>query len=105
MKVKLIEAMAYGKAVVATSITLQGIQAPGAVVVADTADGFAQAVARLLSDRLERRRLGEIALETVAQHFSLQATTAQLVDAARILASQDLGDAKVADRSKPAGRR
>jgi glycosyltransferase involved in cell wall biosynthesis len=52
LKIKLVEALAYGRAAVSTSAGLQGLQpfAGRAVLVADTAADFAGAVVRLLND-------------------------------------------------------
>lgn len=67
MQNKLIEYMASGKAIVASSVANEGIMAPDDVlVIADTADEFARAVLDLLSD--SRRAL---ALGTRAREYAL----------------------------------
>jgi glycosyltransferase involved in cell wall biosynthesis len=60
MRVKVLEALAAGKAVVATSKALAGLSAAreGAAVAADDDDAFVDAVARLLGDDAARRELG-----------------------------------------------
>ena len=72
LKIKLIEAMARGKAVVATSVTLQGVEdsAGAAVAQADRAEDFAAAVILLTSDGAARRALAERALAAVSRHFT-----------------------------------
>jgi polysaccharide biosynthesis protein PslH len=59
IKVKVIEALRRGKAIVSTGIGAQGLPAEArqALVVADDPRDFAGAAAALLSDRLHRRRL------------------------------------------------
>ncbi len=75
LKIKLIEALGHGKAIVATSTTLQGVAefVGSAVLVADEAQAFAGAVVALLSDAALRARHGERALKVVRQHFSAAA--------------------------------
>lgn len=72
LKIKLIEAMAAGKAVVATTITAQGVYhlVGDAVATHDDPAAFAQASCRLLSDRGARLALAERALASARVHFS-----------------------------------
>jgi len=58
VKVKVLEALAVGKAVVTTSIGAQGLRhlPTDSLVVADDSDEYAAAVARLLTDGSERER-------------------------------------------------
>ncbi len=81
LKIKLIEALGHGKAVVATSVTLQGVEAEtsGAVIVADDAPAFAAAVLRLLSDPGLRVRHGEAALDVARRAFSSEACFSEAV--------------------------
>lgn len=74
LKVKLVEAMAYGKAIVATATTLQGVESicTGAVIRADTAEAFIEAVLSLENVQL-RRTLGQAALSVARTHFSRRA--------------------------------
>lgn len=62
-RLKILDAMAMGKAIVSTSIGAEGIDGRAGEdwVVADTPDGFAAAVVRLLDDDGARRRLGAAA--------------------------------------------
>jgi len=71
LKIKLIEAMAHGKACVATSVTLQGIEeeARDAVALADSPRAFAAAVIELLADEPRRIVLGERALGVIGSNF------------------------------------
>ena len=61
MRVKVVEALAAGKAVVGTSKAFAGMSAPrdGAAICADGDAEFAAAVARLMTDDEERTQLGD----------------------------------------------
>lgn len=80
LKVKLIEAMAHGKAIVATSVTLQGVEqeCASAVLRADDATTFARSITSLRSVG-RRRDLGELALAAAERHFSPQACYADFM--------------------------
>lgn len=82
LKIKLAEAMAAGKAVVATSVTLQGVEAEcrGAVLVADTAEAFARAAAGLLADEAGRAALAGRALAAARAHFAPATCHRELID-------------------------
>lgn len=81
LKIKLIEAMAAGKAVVGTRVTAQGVEqiVNDAMALADEPHAFAAAVADLAGDRTKRRALGEAALHCARAHFSTAAAFADLV--------------------------
>jgi glycosyltransferase involved in cell wall biosynthesis len=72
LKIKLIEALELGKAVVATSVTLQGVadRLTDAVQTADEAEAFAAAVVSLLNDAKARTSLAKRALDALSRHFS-----------------------------------
>jgi len=74
IKIKILEAMACGKAVVTTSTGAEGIAdaAEGALIVADDPALFAAAVSELLGDAKRREALGERARELVERRFSWQ---------------------------------
>ncbi|MEG3174743.1 glycosyltransferase [Sphingomonas sp. RB3P16] len=75
LKIKLIEALARGKAVVATSITLQGVEAEcaDAVLAADDPRDFANAILALNGDDTVRADLAAAALAVARNHFSAAA--------------------------------
>jgi len=77
LKVKLIEALALGKAIVATSVTLQGVEkiAEHAVFKTDRADEFADAIILLTHNKKLRFETGASALAVAKENFS--ATVAQ----------------------------
>jgi polysaccharide biosynthesis protein PslH len=70
-RVKVLEALAHGKAMVSTSTGVEGLDLrPGVdVVVADEPTAFARACVRLLDDREARRRLGATARARVLDRF------------------------------------
>jgi succinoglycan biosynthesis protein ExoO len=82
LKIKLVEALGLGKAVIATETTLQGVKQllEGALLQADTPTEMLGAFARLLYDRSERARLGSQALQVARQHFSTQACYRDLLE-------------------------
>jgi len=82
LKIKLIEALGHGKAIVATSVTLQGVEAETSdvVAVADDAPAFAAAVLRFVADPDLRIRYGEAALTAARSHFSNEACFSETVD-------------------------
>lgn len=71
MRIKVLEAMSYGCAIVATTRGAGGIEAVSGhdIVIADDPDTFADAVVRLLDDRVERRRLGSAARATIRERY------------------------------------
>ncbi len=81
LKIKLIEAMAAGKAVVGTSVTLQGVEAiaKGAIAHADAPADFAAAIIALAGDGAKRAALGQAALDCANKHFSVEAAFAPLI--------------------------
>jgi succinoglycan biosynthesis protein ExoO len=85
LKIKLIEGLSKGKAMVVTSTTLQGVSniLSGCVLLEDTAPGFASAVIALLGDAERRKHLGAEGLKAVAQHFSPEHAYAGIAAAIR----------------------
>lgn len=72
LKIKLVEAMARGRPVVATAVTLQGVAETcgPAVLVAEGAESFAAAILALQRDEALRMRLSAAALAVVGAHFA-----------------------------------
>lgn len=72
LKIKLIEALAKGKAIVATPITLQGVEheCRSAVACTDDPVQFAQHVVELCASREKRAKLARNALECAERQFS-----------------------------------
>lgn len=81
MRMKVLQAMALGKAVVTTprgsdGLAMNGQQTP--LVIAETAEGIAEAAALLLADDNARRELGRRARAYVAENYSAQAYAQRL---------------------------
>jgi glycosyltransferase involved in cell wall biosynthesis len=73
MRVKVAQAMAMGKAIVATPLAAEGIEAHGAsmpLVLASSAEDFAAATALLLASADARKILGIQAREFAMTHLS-----------------------------------
>jgi glycosyltransferase involved in cell wall biosynthesis len=70
-RLKLLQAMAAGRAVVSTATGAQGLAVQDGVELrlADTAEDFAQAVITLLTDGAQRQRLGETGRLYVENHY------------------------------------
>ena len=83
IKNKMLEAMACGCAIVATSIGAEGLVLSNGVhvLIADDPLNFAEAVLRLLRDVDLRRRLGTAARSFAEQHLSLGAVQQSLKQA------------------------
>jgi succinoglycan biosynthesis protein ExoO len=83
LKIKLIEALAVGKAVVGTTVTAQGVEdvVTDAMVIADEPARFAEACIALLADRSKRAVLAEKALACSNAHFSADASFRDFVSA------------------------
>jgi glycosyltransferase involved in cell wall biosynthesis len=74
IKIKTVEAMAAGKAVVATSLGCEGWDVVDRIHLrrADTAAALADAVVELLSDASARRRLGAAAQQLVRERYTVE---------------------------------
>jgi succinoglycan biosynthesis protein ExoO len=72
LKIKLVEALAWGKPVVASPVTLQGVEETcgQAVIVAESAAAFASAILALQRDAALRASLSQAARAAVAEHFA-----------------------------------
>ncbi|MBK0027828.1 glycosyltransferase [Stenotrophomonas sp. S48] len=78
VKGKINLSMAHGQPVVGTTCAVEGmhLQAGRDVLVADTAEAFADAAARLYQDPQLWQQLSDAGLDNVARHFSLDAARA-----------------------------
>ena len=72
MRIKVLDALALGKPVVATTIGAGGIDCRD-LVIADDAEAFADAVVRLLRDPVAAERLGAAARACVAERYDSDA--------------------------------
>lgn len=82
-RLKVLDAMASGKAIVSTSIGCEGIEVtPGEhLLVADTPEAFARATVGLLNDPSQQRALGRAARTRVEQRYTWSAMGDRLVEA------------------------
>lgn len=83
MKIKVIEAMAYGKAIVATSKAAEGIALDLGLEVFDTPEAFADACLHLLNDadaRAESQRCAEATFARDHAHARLREKLARLLE-------------------------
>ncbi len=82
MRIKLVEAMAMGRAVVTTSIGVEGIPVENGVhaAVADTAEAFAAAAIRMYDDEVWRRKIGQAAQQLVMENFDRRSVTRKLIE-------------------------
>jgi glycosyltransferase involved in cell wall biosynthesis len=71
MRIKVAEAMALGRPVVATTVGAGGVAVTHGhdIFLADDPDSFAGAIAQLLQDRPMAHRLGAAARATIARHY------------------------------------
>jgi glycosyltransferase involved in cell wall biosynthesis len=81
-RLKLLDAWAMGKAIVSTSIGAEGLGARHEenMLIADTGEAFADAIARILGDAELRRRLGAAARRTAMERFSWDVIGATMRD-------------------------
>lgn len=81
MRIKVLEAMAYGKAIVTTTIGAEGIPFEDEVdgLIADSPKEFAKAIQRLLTDSSLRLKLGEQAREKILGHFNVEVLAEDLL--------------------------
>jgi glycosyltransferase involved in cell wall biosynthesis len=81
LKIKLVEALAQGKAIVATTTTLQGVEEAisPAVIVTDCHREFATSIISLLADKELRKKYSEAALAIAREKFSSSACYAEFV--------------------------
>ncbi len=72
LKIKTIEALACGRPIVATRVGGEGLEEfrGHGLVIADTANEFAEAVVKLLENSAEARRLGETAYDLAQKYFA-----------------------------------
>lgn len=82
-RLKILEAMASGCAVVSTSIGAAGLHADvrQAMRIADDEDAFTQSVVSLLQDEALRSRLGEQAIQQVRRYYDWSALIPKLLNA------------------------
>lgn len=88
LRIKILEGMALGKAIVSTSLGANGIQAADGqeLLIADSAEAFSQHIIRCLEDTPYRQTLGQRARATVARSYDLPAIADQAITFLKSLA-------------------
>jgi glycosyltransferase involved in cell wall biosynthesis len=94
MRVKLVEAMAMGRAVVSTSLGVEGIPVENGIhaAVADTAEAFAAAAIRMHDDEVWRIKIGRAAQQLVMENFDRRSATGKLIEFYRQVQGSDAHD-------------
>ena len=89
-RLKILEAMAMGKAVVSTTVGAEGIDYVNGhdIVIADEPETFAKNIATLLTDDEKRKLLGKNARSLAEQKYSWQAIACELEKAYRFVAEK-----------------
>ena len=82
IRVKILEAMCLGKAVVATTIAAEGIMYTDKkdIIIADTPQEFALAVKTLLDDKEYCKQIGDNAAELIKQKYDTNVIAKQITD-------------------------
>jgi glycosyltransferase involved in cell wall biosynthesis len=82
IKTKVLEAMAFGRPVVTTTIGVEGIEiSPGEnILVQDSPDGFAEAVSLLLGHPEQARALGLAGRAVVERFYSKKAARQRILE-------------------------
>lgn len=94
-KLKMLDAMAMGKAIVAHPVACEGLALTHGreVYMAATGNEFADAIVRLFDDAALRVRLGDAALSHVRRHFSYDAIGRALATGYESLVTRELAPA------------
>jgi glycosyltransferase involved in cell wall biosynthesis len=92
MRVKVLEALAFGKAIVASPLAIEGLDVRNGehVVVAETDEEFGDAIAALLEDPVRRKAIATAARRWAEEHMhaerqvrAYEALYSSLVNAAK----------------------
>lgn len=87
LRIKLVEGLAYGKAIITTSIGAEGIPFTQNkdMIVANNETDFANAIVSLLNGNIDKPQLQQNARKLAEQHFNYQSISANLIDFAHSL--------------------
>jgi len=82
MRIKILEAMAMGKAIVSTTIGAEGIPIANSqnILISDDASSFAEAIILLLKDEDKQASIGSNARQFIAKEFNNQSIMNELVE-------------------------
>ncbi|RLC79913.1 MAG: glycosyl transferase family 1 [Chloroflexi bacterium] len=92
IRIKILNALAMGKAVVSTSIGCEGIEVDNGknIYIANTPKDFAQKVIRLLNDKKERQRLGKEGLKLIKEKYQWEQIAEQIENQINIIKGMNL---------------
>src|SRR5690606_29034971 len=81
LRIKIVEGMSYGKAIVSTSIGAEGIKCESGknIIIADNAPEFSKAVVTLLKDKALRQQIEQGAADFASKEFDNFKVVARLV--------------------------
>jgi glycosyltransferase involved in cell wall biosynthesis len=79
MRIKIIEAMLYGKAILSTSIGAEGIADENSIIRCDNATIFAEACVSMLADKNKQIELGEKAKHVASEKYTALNVTRNLL--------------------------
>jgi polysaccharide biosynthesis protein PslH len=105
-RLKILEALAAGKAVISTSIGAEGLELTAGehFQLADTPSQFARRTAALISSEEERRRLGENGRRFVSKHYGWDGIAAKLESAwFKAFSGVPLGDSDLVSDNRAGG--
>jgi glycosyltransferase involved in cell wall biosynthesis len=81
MRVKIIEAMALGKAIVSTPKGIEGIQySENEILIADTPKKFADNIIRLLKSTELQTSLGKFAQERIKRDYNIDSISSSVIN-------------------------
>ena len=81
IRVKIIEGMAYGKAIISTQIGAEGINYKNGenIIIANDPEDFSEKVKRISSKELDYIKIGQKAREHVANNYDQQIISKKLI--------------------------
>lgn len=90
IRLKILEGMSMGKAIVSTHIGASGIEYIDGenIIIADSADDFAKGVIECISDRSKTDTLGANARKLIENKYSNQAVISRMLDFYKVLSGQ-----------------
>ncbi len=82
LRIKIVEGLAYGKAIISTSIGAEGVPYIDNknMLIADTAESFTNAIIQLYSDSKLKQSIGNEARLLAEQHFDFKKLAAELLE-------------------------
>lgn len=87
MRIKILDAMAMGKAIVSTAVGCEGIEVRHGenIFIADTPQSFAECIIQLLESKKLREKIGQAAFELINVKYRWELVIQQLLDAYKLV--------------------